>query len=130
MLRFYFLYSICLSNIWYIYQYTRDIQRRMSKGRNRIKVLESYLFSVQYMFTTFLSFEFLPARYRNLVSRRTPSRQRAIHKVLTEKLDCQTLLAEETPDQPISSTDARGRLLICSVLRRETITTSRLRPNF
>lgn len=50
----------------------------MNKGGNRIKVLESCSFFVQYAyaFIAFLLFEFLLAKYRNLVTRRMPFSQR------------------------------------------------------
>lgn len=50
----------------------------MNKGGNRIKVLESCSFFVQYAyaFIAFLLFEFLLAKYRNLLTRRMPSSQR------------------------------------------------------
>lgn len=48
--------------------------------------------------------------------------------VLTEKLYRQSLLAVETPDQLISSTGARGRLL--TFFRPKTVISSRLRQNF
>lgn len=94
----------------------------MNKGGNRIKVFDQY----GYAFTVFLLFEFLLATYRNLVSRRIPSSQRFTkYSTHGETISSESV---ETPDQLISSTGARGRLL--TFFRPKTVISLRLRQNF
>lgn len=88
----------------------------MNKGENRIKVLDQYA----YAFTAFLLFEFLLARYRNLVSRRIPSSKR-FTKYSTHG---EAISSGSSGSGNPRSTDN------LNFIRPKTVISSRLRQNF